>query len=99
MVRAAFEMLECAVALRLQRSDIPGPPCLEALLTLCSSLPTHTVRSELQVSRQQFSTPAPLALFAQLRARIGAGDVVLEPSAGTGLLATTLARIACPTKA
>ena len=76
-IRAAFEMLECAVTLRLQRSDIPGPPCLEALLTLCSSLPTHTVRSELQVSRQQFSTPAPLALFAQLRARIGTGDVVL----------------------
>ena len=69
-IRAVFEMLECAVALRLQRSENPGPPCLEALLTLCSSLPTHTVRSELQVSRQQFSTPAPLALFAQLRARI-----------------------------
>jgi hypothetical protein len=77
-IRAAFEMLECAVVLRLQRSENPGPPCLEALLTLCGSLPTHTVRSELQVSRQQFSTPAPLALFAQLRARIGAGDVVLE---------------------
>ena len=43
-IRAAFEMLECAVALRLQRSESPGPPCLEALLTLCSSLPTHTVR-------------------------------------------------------
>jgi hypothetical protein len=91
-IRAAFEMLECAVVLRLQRSENPGPPCLEALLTLCGSLPTHTVRSELQVSRQQFSTPAPLALFAQLRARIGAGDVVLEPSAGTGLLATEAVR-------
>ena len=59
---------------------------------MCSSLPTHTVRSEPQVSRQQFSTPAPLALFAQLRARIGTGDVVLEPSAGTGLLATEAVR-------
>ena len=45
-IRAAFEMLECAVALRLQRSEIPGPPCLEALLTLCSALPNPNVPPE-----------------------------------------------------
>ena len=45
-IRAAFEMLECAVALRLQRSEIPGPPCLGALLTLCSALPNPNVPPE-----------------------------------------------------
>lgn len=34
---------------------------------------------------QQFSTPAPLGLAAIAAASIAAGDIVLEPSAGTGL--------------
>ncbi|PNB53372.1 SAM-dependent methyltransferase, partial [Pseudomonas sp. GW531-E2] len=42
---------------------------------------------------QQFSTPIPLGLAALCAAAITPGDHVLEPSAGTGLLAI-LAEIA-----
>ena len=42
---------------------------------------------------QQFSTPLPMGLAALAAAQITARDLVLEPSAGTGLLAI-LAEIA-----
>lgn len=50
-------------------------------------LPTHTRRSESGQSLQQFSTPLPLAYVAAQAARIRKGDLVIEPSAGTGMLA------------
>lgn len=50
-------------------------------------VPTQTRRSETGQSLQQFSTPLPLAYVAAEAASIAAGDLVLEPSAGTGLLA------------
>ncbi len=87
-IRDAFEMLECAVVRRMQQPDPDAAAKLQSILQLSSCLPTQTVRSELQVARQQFSTPAPLALFAQRRAQITSADILLEPSAGTGLLAT-----------
>ncbi|WP_434721282.1 strawberry notch-like NTP hydrolase domain-containing protein [Mesorhizobium sp. RIZ17] len=56
-------------------------------------LPTHTRRSEESQAFQQFSTPIPLGLAAVTAAGITPADRVLEPSAGTGLLAI-LAEIA-----
>lgn len=50
-------------------------------------LPTQTRRSEESQALQQFSTPIPLGLAAVTAAAITASDRVLEPSAGTGLLA------------
>ncbi|WP_426265098.1 strawberry notch-like NTP hydrolase domain-containing protein [Sphingomonas sp. PWP1-2] len=50
-------------------------------------LPTHTRRSETSQALQQFSTPAGLAFVAASAASIRPGELVLEPSAGTGLLA------------
>ncbi len=50
-------------------------------------LPTHTRRSETSQAYQQFSTPMPLAYVATVAAQVTSTDVVLEPSAGTGLLA------------
>src|SRR5690606_11498700 len=50
-------------------------------------LPTQTYRSEDSQNFQQFSTPVPLGLAALAAARITPADVVLEPSAGTGLMA------------
>jgi predicted RNA methylase len=57
---------------------------LEELTALC---PTHTRRSEESVQLQQFSTPLPLSFLVAKAGFIQATDLVLEPSAGTGLLA------------
>jgi len=57
------------------------------LAKIAGLLPTHTRRSEESQALQQFSTPIPLGLAAMTAAAIMPGDVVLEPSAGTGLLA------------
>lgn len=54
---------------------------------LASRIPAQTRRSEEGQSFQQFSTPLPLAFVAARAASISAGNVVLEPSAGTGMLA------------
>ncbi|MEM6436885.1 MAG: methylase, partial [Cyanobacteria bacterium P01_D01_bin.115] len=48
---------------------------------------THTRRNEEAIALQQFSTPLQLAYVASHCARVGSNDVVLEPSAGTGILA------------
>lgn len=56
-------------------------------------VPSHTRRSEDSQKLQQFSTPLPLAFVAAHAAGLHSTDVVLEPSAGTGLLAG-FARIA-----
>ncbi|WP_333825693.1 strawberry notch-like NTP hydrolase domain-containing protein [Pinisolibacter sp.] len=66
---------------------------LAALEKIAALLPTHSRRSEESRALQQFSTPVPLGLAAVLAAAIGPGDLVLEPSAGTGLMAV-LAEIA-----
>ncbi|MFX7768537.1 hypothetical protein ABTK15_21250, partial [Acinetobacter baumannii] len=54
---------------------------------LASLLPIQTVRSEEQIAHQHFSTPLSLAWLAARMAMIGPDDSVLEPSAGTGMLA------------
>ena len=66
---------------------------LAALTKIASLLPTHTRRSEETQAFQQFSTPIPLGLAALTAASLTPADRVLEPSAGTGLLAI-LAEIA-----
>ncbi|MBL0916672.1 MAG: strawberry notch family protein, partial [Sphingopyxis sp.] len=54
---------------------------------LAGRFPTHTRRSLESQAMQQFSTPLPLAFVAAHAASIQCGDLVLEPSAGTGMLA------------
>jgi predicted RNA methylase len=60
---------------------------LPMLAKIASLLPTHTRRSEESQALQQFSTPIPLGVAACAAAAITPADRVLEPSAGTGLLA------------
>ncbi|KOX43850.1 methylase [Streptomyces purpurogeneiscleroticus] len=60
---------------------------LAMLVRVSALLPTQTRRSEESVAFQQFSTPLPLAFVAAQAAGIAPGTRVLEPSAGTGLLA------------
>ena len=63
------------------------PPCCRCCRRITGLLPTQTRRSEESESLQQFSTPIGLAYVASVAAAITPADVVLEPSAGTGLLA------------
>jgi predicted RNA methylase len=60
---------------------------LPMLAKLARLLPSHTRRSVEGAELQQFSTPVPLALVASTPAAIVPSDHVLEPSAGTALLA------------
>ncbi|MEA3539242.1 MAG: strawberry notch family protein [Pseudomonadota bacterium] len=60
---------------------------LAMLSRLSALLPTHTRRSESGQALQQFSTPLGLAFVAACAGMIHPGELVLEPSAGTGLLA------------
>ncbi|MBB5701046.1 putative RNA methylase [Ochrobactrum daejeonense] len=92
--RAAYEACEVATVLFLRKygkalfREAASPAVrLSALGKIAGLLPTHTRRSEESQALQQFSTPAPLGLAAVAAASIAAGDIVLEPSAGTGLLA------------
>ncbi len=92
--RDAYDAIEAALALQLRRlapqigrlEDAPAD--IVALLANLSTLSlTHTRRSEEQVAMDQFSTPPELGALAVLAAQVRPGDQVLEPSAGTGLLA------------
>ena len=94
----AYEAAEAAAVLFLQRygramrlnagAGPDGPRRMLAMLDAIAALePSHTKRSEEQVRLQQFSTPLPLAYAALQAAAIRPGDTVLEPSAGTGMLA------------
>ena len=98
----AYEAAEAAVvqfvqrygrAMRRQAGAGPdGPRRMLAMLDAVAALePSHTKRSERQVRLQQFSTPLPLAYVALRAAAIRPGDTVLEPSAGTGMLAVMAA--------
>lgn len=86
--RDSFEMLEHAVALHLASRpyQIASLADVHAASAVMQLLPTQTVRSEEQINLQQFSTPVDIAAIAVLMAAIGTDDIVLEPSAGNGLL-------------
>ncbi|MEL6614098.1 MAG: hypothetical protein AAFQ43_00085 [Bacteroidota bacterium] len=55
---------------------------------LSALLPSQTRRTAEQNDYQQFSTPAAYAALCAWVSRVGEGDRVLEPSAGTGALCT-----------
>ncbi|RUY33964.1 methylase, partial [Mesorhizobium sp. M7A.F.Ca.US.001.04.1.1] len=90
----AYEALEVAQVLFLRRF---GPAILSRSTTpqatlamikrIADLLPTHTRRSDESQAMQQLSTPLPLAFVTAHAAAIASCDLVLEPSAGTGLLA------------
>jgi predicted RNA methylase len=92
--KTAYDACEAATVLFLRRygsamrAKAASPTAMLPMLTrLANLLPTHTRRSEESQSLQQFSTPVGLAFVANAAAAINPDDVVLEPSAGTGLLA------------
>lgn len=90
----AYEALEAAQILFLRRfgaailSRSTAPQAALAMMKRIADLiPTHTRRSDESQAMQQLSTPLPLAFVTAHAARISSSDLVLEPSAGTGLLA------------
>ncbi|MDB5584507.1 MAG: Methylase [Bradyrhizobium sp.] len=92
--KGAYDACEAAVILFLRRhgsailASSPDPRAWLRLVERVAALaPTHTRRSEAGQAMQQYSTPPGFALVAVIAARIGAGEHILEPSAGTGILA------------
>ena len=69
---------------RAPRRPPPGSRCWSRLAALT---PSQTRRSEESQALQQFSTPIALGFVASIAAALTPADLVLEPSAGTGLLA------------
>ena len=90
--KTAYEACEAAQVLFLRKF---GPAmrkrgaaaCLPMLAKIAALLPSHTRRSEESQALQQFSTPIGLGHVAAAAAAVTSQDLVLEPSAGTGLLA------------
>ncbi|MGY3621544.1 putative RNA methylase [Bradyrhizobium sp. USDA 10063] len=92
--KTAYDVCEATTVLFLRKFGLAmrakagsTAAMLPMLAKIVSCLPTHTRRSEDSQAFQQFSTPIPLGLAACTAADIMPTDRVLEPSAGTGLLA------------
>jgi predicted RNA methylase len=92
--KSAYDACEAAAVLFLRRfggamaARAGAPAALVPMLAkVAKLLPSHTRRSQESETFQQFSTPLPLASVAATAAAVAPSDRVLEPSAGTGLLA------------
>jgi len=90
--KTAYDAGEAAQILFLRKFSpamrARSPTALLAMLAkIAALLPSHTRRSEESQTLQQFSTPIGLGFVAGMAAAITSADLVLEPSAGTGLLA------------
>jgi hypothetical protein len=92
--KTAYDACEAATVLFLRkygkvlfRKSASPATALPQFAKIAGLLPTHTRRSQEAKSFQQFSTPIPFGLAAVTAAAITPADRVLEPSAGTGLLA------------
>lgn len=92
--RDAYDATEAAMVLHMRRlapqigrvEDAPAQ--IAAMLDAVQALAlTHTRRSEEQLQMDQFSTTPALAALTVAAAQVRPGDHVLEPSAGTGILA------------
>jgi hypothetical protein len=92
--KTAYDACEAAAVLFLRKFGLvirtrAGSPAAELSLLgkIAALLPTHTRRSEESQALQQFSTPLALGFVAASAAAMTPADLVLEPSAGTGLFA------------
>ena len=96
-VRDAHAALELAQVQHLQASDqiqlsSPIDEAEQFFFGLNAQVPTQTNRSDEQIELQQFATPPRLAWLAARACALATGELVLEPSAGTGMLAVWAAK-------
>lgn len=92
--KSAYDACEAAQVLFLRKFGLAmrasaksNAALLGMLDKLARLVPSHTRRSEESEALQQFSTPIALGFVAATAAQLRPDDLVLEPSAGTGLLA------------
>lgn len=90
----AYDAIEVATCLAIRKIQHQvsrledDPHTVIAQLAALSKLGlTHSRRSEEQVRFDQFSTPPHISALAVMACQVRPGDTVLEPSAGTGLIA------------
>jgi hypothetical protein len=102
--RDCYDALEAAVNKFLletiaAKAALPASSTLSELRHLLGRLPAQTARTTEQIEFQQFSTPPTIAFIASRLVDLQPGDIVLEPSAGTGSLAiwprASGARVVC----
>lgn len=96
-VRDAHAALELAQVLWLRSNgglglDAEPKAAAEFFDLLDQAIPTQTNRSEEQIEWQQFATPPRIAWLAARACAFAPNELVLEPSAGTGMLALWAAR-------
>lgn len=96
-VRDAHAALELAQVQHLQASDqiqlsTPIDESEQFFCRLDARVPTQTNRSDEQIEWQQFATPPRLAWLAARACGLMTNELVLEPSAGTGMLAVWAAK-------
>ena len=96
-VRDAHAALELAQVLLLNQAttltcDMPSGSADRAFTRLEAQVPSQTTRSDEQIEWQQFATPPRIAWLAARSCAISPGELVLEPSAGTGMLAIWAAK-------
>ena len=94
MWKDAYEALEAAQVQFLRKFGMAmrtragsAAAMLEMLTRLSARLASQTRRSEESEHLQQFSTPLALGFAAAEAAMLAPDDLLLEPSAGTGMLA------------
>ena len=87
----AYEAIEISLILYLLNYLRHAPSnhhkILADLKFLEKLYPTHTKRTAESIKLQQFSTPIVIGYYMSLAAQLKPKDIVLEPSAGNGLLA------------
>jgi P-loop containing NTP hydrolase pore-1/C-terminal domain on Strawberry notch homologue len=86
--KQATDLIESAVVRILLDDDLKS---LEDVENLQSLIPHHQVRSQAQIQFQQFSTPLALAWIVGQLSSVKGSDIIVEPSAGTGILAAATA--------
>jgi hypothetical protein len=93
----AHAALELAQVILLNQAEAltcisPSDEADRAFTRLGAQVPSQTTRSEEQIQWQQFATPPRIGWLAARACAIAPGELVLEPSAGTGLLAAWAAK-------